>query len=91
MMEKLKKFLYPVTLASLPGLTQAQGLSKARTTLTNFQGEILLVVPIVAVLSLIVLGVLWGLRVIRFHTLVQWGGGILVVGCASQIVNMLLS
>jgi len=91
MTRMVKRFLYPVTLASLPGLAQAQGLSKARTTLTNFQGEILLVVPIVAVLSLIVLGVLWGLRVIRFHTLVQWGGGILVVGCASQIVNMLLS
>ena len=44
-----------------------------------------------AVVSLIILAVLWGLRVIHFRTLAQWGGGVLIVGCASQLVNMLLS
>ena len=50
----------------------------------------MLFVPIVAVVSLIVLGVLWGLRVIHFRTLAQWGGGILIVGAATQLVSMLL-
>jgi type IV secretory pathway VirB2 component (pilin) len=45
----------------------------------------------VAVVSLVILAVLWGLRVIHFRTLAQWGGGVLIVGCASQLVNMLLS
>jgi hypothetical protein len=35
--------------------------------------------------------VLWGLRVIYFRQLAQWGGGILIVGAASQVVNMLMS
>jgi type IV secretory pathway VirB2 component (pilin) len=51
----------------------------------------MLFVPIVAVVSLIILAVLWGLRVIHFRTLAQWAGGVLLVGCASQLVNMLLS
>ncbi len=72
-------------------VVEAQGLSRARTTLQAFQSELLLFVPIVAVVSLIILAVLWGLRVIHFRTLAQWGGGVLLVGCASQLVNMLLS
>ncbi len=78
-------------LALLAGAAEAQGLSRARSTLQNFQGELMLFVPIVAVVSLVILAVLWGLRVIHFQTLAQWGGGVLIVGCASQLVNMLLS
>jgi type IV secretory pathway VirB2 component (pilin) len=69
----------------------AQGLSRARSTLQNFQSELMLFVPIIAVVSLIILAILWGLRVIHFRTLAQWGGGVLLVGAASQLVNMLLS
>jgi len=72
------------------GAAEAQGLSRARSTLQNFQAELMLFVPIVAVVSLIVLAVLWGLRVIHFRTLAQWGGGVLIVGAAGQLVNMLL-
>jgi uncharacterized membrane protein len=70
---------------------EAQGLSRARSTLQNFQAELMLFVPIIAVVSLVILGVLWGLRVIHFRTLAQWGGGVLIVGTASQLVTMLLS
>ncbi len=70
---------------------EAQGLSRARSTLQTFQSELMLFVPIVAVISLVILGVLWGLRVIHFRQLAQWGGGILIVGAASQVVNMLMS
>ena len=86
-----KRFVFTVALASSAANAQAQGLSRARSTLQNFQSELMLFVPIVAVVSLIVLGVLWGLRVIHFRTLAQWGGGVLIVGAASQLVNMLLS
>ena len=70
---------------------EAQGLSRARSVLQRFQSELMLFVPIVAVVSLIILAILWGYRVIHFRTLVQWGGGILLVGCASELVNMVLS
>jgi len=86
-----EKLLLALTAASTAVAVEAQGLSRARTTLQSFQGELLLFVPIVAVVSLIVLAILWGLRVIHFRTLVQWGGGVILVGCASQLVNMLLS
>ncbi len=87
---KLGRFVVAVVVGSA-GSANAQGLSRARSTLQTFQSELLLFVPIVAVVSLIVLGVLWGLRVIHFRTLAQWGGGVLLVGCAGQIVNMLMS
>ena len=85
-----KRFVFTMVAASAAANAQAQGLSRARSTLQNFQSELMLFVPIVAVVSLVVLGVLWGLRVIHFRTLAQWGGGILIVGAATQLVNMLL-
>ena len=91
MKPKLGQFILAAAIASSAEKAQAQGLSRARSVLQNFQSELMLFIPIVAVVSLVVLGILWGLRVIRFTTLAQWGGGVLVVGCASQLVNMLLS
>ncbi len=86
-----KRFVFTVALACSVATAQAQGLSRARSTLQNFQSELMLFVPIVAVVSLIILAILWGLRIIHFRTLAQWGGGVLIVGAASQLVNMLLS
>jgi type IV secretory pathway VirB2 component (pilin) len=86
-----KWFVFTVAVACSAASAQAQGLSRARSTLQTFQSELMLFVPIVAVVSLVVLGVLWGLRVIHFRMLAQWGGGILIVGAASQLVNMLMS
>jgi uncharacterized membrane protein len=82
---------FALAITSFAVAAEAQGLSRARSTLQNFQSELMLFVPIVAVVSLIILAVLWGLRVIHFRTLAQWAGGVLLVGCASQLVNMLLS
>ncbi|WP_248345822.1 TrbC/VirB2 family protein [Anaeromyxobacter paludicola] len=87
----MKQLSFVVAMTSLAGTVRAEGLSRARSTLQNFQGELMLFIPIVAVVSLIILAVLWGLRVIHFRTLAQWGGGVLMVGCASQLVSMLLS
>ncbi len=86
-----RRFVFTVGLAVSGASAQAQGLSRARSTLQNFQSELMLFVPIIAVVSLIILAILWGLRVIHFRTLAQWGGGVLLVGAASQLVNMLLS
>jgi len=91
MRSNLKHVEIGLMLVTVAGIAEAQGLSRARSTLQSFQSELMLFIPIVAVVSLIVLAVLWGLRVIHFRTLAQWGGGVLLVGCASQVVNMLLS
>ncbi len=91
MKAKVGKHILGASILASAAMAEAQGLSRARSTLQSFQSELLLFVPIVAVVSLIVLAVLWGLRVIHFRTLAQWGGGVLLVGCASQIVNLLMS
>ncbi len=91
MKTRLEKLVVVVAMTSWGVAVSAQGLSRARTTLQSFQSELLLFVPIVAVVSLIILAILWGLRVIHFRTLAQWGGGVLLVGCATQLVNMLMS
>ncbi len=91
MKTRIEKLVVVVATMFWTMAANAQGLSQARTTLQSFQSELLLFVPIVAVVSLIILAVLWGLRVIHFRTLAQWGGGVLLVGCATQLVNMLLS
>ncbi len=91
MKAKVGQVILAAALMATTGRAEAQGLSRARSVLQNFQSELMLFIPIVAVVSLVILGILWGLRVIRFTTLAQWGGGVLVVGCASQLVNMLLS
>ncbi len=88
---KLTRFVIAVAMVGGAGTAEAQGLSKARSVLQNFQSELMLLVPIVAVISLVLLAVLWATKVIRFHSLVQWGGGVLIVGCASQLVAMLMS
>jgi uncharacterized membrane protein len=90
MKRKLMQLTCAMALASYGVTAEAQGLSRARSTLQNFQSELMLFVPIVAVVSLVILAVLWGLRVIHFRTLAQWGGGVLIVGCASQLVTMLM-
>ena len=91
MKARLKQLVFAVAMVGSAGTAEAQGLSRARSVLQNFQGELMLLIPIVAVISLVVLGILWSTKVIRFQSLVQWGGGVLVVGCASQLVAMLMT
>jgi type IV secretory pathway VirB2 component (pilin) len=88
---KLTQFVVAVAMVGGAGTAEAQGLARARSVLQNFQGELMLLVPIVAVIALILLAILWATKVIRFHSLVQWGGGVILVGCASQLVTMLMS
>ncbi len=77
-----------VVAMTVPGASaQAQGLSRATGVLTNWKAEILGMVPIIAALALIVFAVLWMTEVIRFHTLVRVGVGLLIIGSADLIVR----
>jgi len=69
----------------------AQGLSKARGVLTVLKDEILLVVPIVAVIALIILGLLYANKVVEKDALGRWAGGIVIAGSAVEIVAMLFT
>jgi hypothetical protein len=79
-----------LVLLTVAGAAQAQGLTKAKTTLQAFQGELMGLVPIIAMLAGIILVVLWKTNVIRARTLVQWGVGCALIGSVSEIVHLLM-
>lgn len=91
MKKKAMQVAFAVAMA-MPGATaRAQGLSRATSVLTNWKAEILTVVPIIAALALIVFAVLWMTEVIRFHTLVRVGVGLLIIGSADLIVRSFMA
>ena len=87
MKRKAMQLAFVVGLAVSGTPAQAQGLSRATGVLQNWKAEILSAVPIIAALALIVFAVLWMTEVIRFHTLVRVGVGLLIIGSADLIVR----
>ncbi len=87
MKTKAMQLVFAVAMAASGGTAQAQGLSRATGVLQNWKAEILSAVPIIAALALIVFAVLWMTEVIRFHTLVRVGVGLLIIGSADLIVR----
>ncbi len=91
MKTKAMQLAFAVAMAASGAPARAQGLSRATGVLTNWKGEILTIVPIVAALALIVFAVLWMTEVIRFHTLVRVGIGLLIIGSSDLIVRSFMS
>ena len=87
MKKKSMRVVFAVAMAASGATAQAQGLSRATGVLQNWKAEILTIVPIIAALALIVFAVLWMTEVIRFHTLVRVGVGLLIIGSADLIVR----
>ncbi len=87
MNRKAMQVAFAAALAMSGTSAQAQGLSRATGVLQNWKAEILTMVPIIAALALIVFAVLWMTEVIRFHTLVRVGVGLLIIGSADLIVR----
>jgi type IV secretory pathway VirB2 component (pilin) len=69
----------------------AQGLAKARGVLQILRDEILLVIPIVAVIALVILGLLYANKIVEKDALGRWAGGIVIAGSAAEIVAMLFT
>ena len=70
---------------------EAAGLTRAASVVNSLTSDVRTLIPLVAVVALIVLAVMWGLRVIRFATLCQFGAGIVLAGSAAEVVTMLFS
>ncbi len=80
-------------LSSLPLLTthaHAQGLEKAKGILELIKTEILGIVPLVAVIALIGLGIGYAMNSVQKETFVRWAVGLIIIGSAAQITKMLL-
>ena len=68
----------------------AQGLAKAKGILEIIKTEILSIVPIIAVIALIGLGVGYAMNSVQKETFARWAVGLIIVGSAAQITTMLI-
>lgn len=70
---------------------QAAGLQKAKGVLELIKTEILSIVPVIAVIALIGLGIGYAMNSIQKETFARWAVGLIIVGSAAQITSMLLT
>lgn len=70
--------------------SHAAGLQKAKGVLEIIKTEILGIVPIIAVIALIALGVGYAMNSVQKETFMRWAVGLIIVGSAAQITTMLL-
>lgn len=90
MMEKAETKLAAVAVAMLAATSvQAAGLSKASSVVNELTSDVRTMIPLLAVVILLCLGVAWGAKWIRFVTLLQFGAGVILAGSAAEIVSML--
>jgi hypothetical protein len=68
----------------------AEGLAKAKGVLDTIKTEILTIVPIIAVIALIGLGIGYAINSVQKETFMRWGAGLIIIGSAVQITTMLL-
>lgn len=64
----------------------ASGLDQAQTYLTTLKGQILTIVPIVAIISMLIMGVMYAMNMMRKETLVHWFIGVILAGSATELV-----
>jgi hypothetical protein len=84
-------FLLTLSIFSYLSLeSHATGLQKAKGVLDIVKTEILSIVPIIAVIALIGLGVGYALNSVQKETFMRWAVGLIIVGSAAQITSMLL-
>ena len=69
----------------------AQGLQKAQGILETLQQELTTIVPVVAAIILLCLGVAYAGRFIEKDTFVRWAIGVIIAGSAVQITSMLFT
>ena len=87
----LPHFLFTLFIFSFLTIeSHAVGLQKAKGVLEIIKTEILGIVPIIAVIALIALGVGYAMNSVQKETFMRWAVGLIIVGSAAQITTMLL-
>lgn len=69
----------------------AAGLEGAKGILETFKTEILGVVPIIAVIALVLLGIGYATKMVDKETFVRWGIGCIIAGGATGIADMIFN
>ena len=69
----------------------AAGLSKAKGIVEDFKQELLTIIPIVAIIALILLGIGYATKHVEKDTFIRWAIGIIVAGSAAEITALFFS
>jgi xanthosine utilization system XapX-like protein len=83
-------FLATFVFALLSMESHATGLQKAKGILEIIKSEILSIVPVIAIIALIGLGIGYALNSVQKETFMRWAVGLIIVGSAAQITSMLI-
>lgn len=67
------------------------GLSKAKGILETFRDELLTIIPVVAIIALVALGIGYATKFVEKDTFVRWAIGIIIAGSAAQITALFFS
>lgn len=87
----LQAQLLAVAAVAAASPAHAQGLSGAKTFLETFKTEVLGVIPIIAVIALVLLGIGYAAKMVEKETFVRWAIGCIIAGSAAAITNMIFN
>lgn len=83
----MKKLLIPIYLLACNTAVSAAGFGKAKSALTSFQTDLLMIIRILAVIALIIIGAMYMKGMSNNKTLLNWTVGALIVGAANEIAG----
>lgn len=87
----LSHSLFTLFIFSYPTVeAHATGLQKAKGMLETIKTELLGIVPIIAVIALIGLGIGYAIGSVRKETFLKFAAGLIIIGSAAQITSMLM-
>ncbi|HDQ4405531.1 TPA: TrbC/VirB2 family protein [Pseudomonas aeruginosa] len=84
------KALYAgLALAATSEVAMAQGgLQKAKGVMESFKVELTDIIPTIAVIALLALGIGYATKFVEKDTFVRWGIGIIIAGSAAQLTAL---
>ena len=83
----MKKFIAPIYLLACNTAVFAAGFGKAKSALSGFQSDLLMLVRVLAVIALIIIGAMYMKGMSNNRTLLNWAIGAMIVGAANEIVG----
>jgi len=69
-------------------MAQTGGLSKAKTVMESFKVELTDIIPTIAVIALLALGIGYATKFVEKDTFVRWAIGIIIAGSAAQLTAL---
>lgn len=85
---RIKLFLVPAILITANIAEATGGLSKVKGTFELAKSELLAIIPVVATIVLILLGIAYANKMIERESLERWVIGTVIAGAAAEITTL---